>query len=79
MPIYQNQKVIKPNPEDVAREFLDGDSLKKLLEFLGFLKDNKLKLEWKSSNSWSVRYKYKSICYVNLDENEKSWMVDIAN
>jgi hypothetical protein len=74
--LYQKQKAIKPKVEDVAKEFITGDKLKNLSDFLEFLKNNKLTPRWQSSNSWSVRYKNKSVCYVRLNNNEMSWSLD---
>ena len=75
MSLYKNQKAIKPKPEDVAREFIKGDNLKNLFNFIEFLKDNKLTPRWQSYNSWKVMYKNKSVCYVNLDDRENSWRI----
>jgi len=75
MSLYKDQKAAKPKVEDVAGEFIDGDKLNNLLDFIGFLKDNKLTPRWQSYNSWSVRYKNKSVCYVNLNDREGCWMI----
>ena len=76
MSIYKKQKAEKPKVEDVAREFIDGDNLKNLTDFLEFLKSNKLTPHWQSSNSWKCSYKNKSVCYIRLNDREKSWSLD---
>ena len=75
MSLYQSQKAVKPKIEDVAVEIITGDNLKNLMDFLEFLRDNKLTPRWQSSNSWKVTYKNKSVCYVNLLEREGFWMI----
>ena len=75
MSLYKSQKSAKPKVEDVAVELINGDNLENLMDFLKFLKDNKLTPRWQSCNSWSVRYKNKSVCYVNLNDREKVWMI----
>jgi hypothetical protein len=74
--LYQKQKAVKPKIEDVAGDFVTGDNLKNLQDFLGFLKDNKLTPQWQSSNSWKVSYKSKSVCYIRLNDKEKYWSLD---
>ena len=74
--MYQKQKAVKPKVEDVAGDFIGGDRLKNLLDFIGFLKENKLTPRCQSSNSWSVRYKNKSVCYIRLNDRQKSWSLD---
>ena len=66
MSLYQEQKVIKPKVEEAAPEFLSGEKLQNLLSFVEFLKKNKLTPRWQSSNSWSVKYKNKTVCYVKI-------------
>ena len=78
MSLYKDQKETKPKVEDVAAEILDGDKLKNLLNFLAFLKDNKMTPRWQSYNSWKVTYKNKSMCYVNLNERDKVWMIRLS-
>lgn len=73
--LYKKQKELKPKAEDVAAKLIDGNNLKNLMNFLEFLKDNKLTPRWQSSNSWKVTYKNKSVCYVNLNDREKFWMI----
>jgi len=75
MSLYKEQKAAKPKIEDVAGEVIGGDNLKNLLDFLGFLKENKLTPRWQSCNSWKVMCKNKSVCYVNLNDREKFWMI----
>ena len=71
--LYRQQKVIKPKIEDVAKDFIDGDKLKNLMDFLSFLRINKLTPRWQSSNSWKVSYKGKGMCFIKIVGT--SWFV----
>lgn len=73
MSLYQSQKAVKPNVEDVAGDFVHGENLSNLMDFLAFIKENKLKPQWMSSNSWSVKYKGKNVCYIKIIGS--SWYV----
>ena len=73
MPEQIKQKSNKPNIEDIAAERLDGKHLANLLDFLDFLKANKLKLRWHSTDSWAVRYKNKWVCWLILKNDEPLW------
>jgi len=75
MSLYKSQKPKKPKIEDVAKEIIDGDHLKNLLNFLAFLNDNKLTPRWQSGNSWKVVYKNKNVCHINLNDHEGVWMI----
>lgn len=72
---YKKQKAVKPKVEDVAVEILDNDKLQNLLNFIKYLKDNKLTPRWASANSWSIRYKNKGLCYVKIDNQKKFWNI----
>jgi len=73
--LFKKQKAIKPTPEDIAGEIENGDDLRNLMDFLGFLRENKLSPRWQSSNTWSVRYRNKAVCHLRVNYNEKGWRV----
>ena len=52
--------------EDVAKEVLDGDKLKNLLEFLEFLKNIKLTPRRFTNSGWIVKFKGKNVCRIRL-------------
>ena len=52
--------------QDVAKEFLDGDKLKNLLDFLEFLKSIKLTPRRFTNSGWNVKFKGKIICRLRL-------------
>jgi len=67
---YKAQKVQKPKVEDIARELLDEEKLANVLDFLEFLKNNKLTPRWYTTNSWIVKYKNKTVCVIKMN-----WMM----
>ena len=64
---YQAQKELKPKVDDIARELLDEDKLANVLDFLEFLKNNKLTPRWYTANSWSVKHKNKTVCMIKFN------------
>jgi len=73
MALYQDKKAAKPKIEDVAGDFISGDKLKNLMDFVGFLRDNKLTPRWQSSNSWKLSFKGKGVCFIKIIGG--SWFV----
>jgi len=65
--------------EDIAKDFLDGDKLECLMDFLAFLKNNKLTPRRSTSVAWVVRYKGKIVCHVRLLPEEKFWSSKLDN
>jgi len=74
--LYQQQKTVKPLIEDIAGDFIDGDKLRNLLDFLSFLKGHKLTPRWQSGNSWKVSYKGKGVCFIKIVG--ASWFVMLS-
>lgn len=56
--------------EDVAKEFLDDDKLKSLLDFLEFLKNIKLTPRRYTNSGWIVKFKGKTVCRLRLYAKE---------
>ena len=73
MSIYSDQAAVKPKAEDVAGEFIGKERLRDLMDFLGFLQENKLTPRWASWNSWTVKCKGKNVCYIKF--RDASWFV----
>lgn len=42
---------------------IDNDEKQNALDFINYLKLNKLSLQWGSANSWRINYKSKCVCY----------------
>ena len=79
MSLYQSQRVVKPKIEDVAGDYINGNNLKSLMDFLGFLKDNKLSPRWQSGNSWTVQYRGQTVCHIKLDSTIWRIMFSLAS
>ena len=74
MSLYKEQKVVKPKPEDVAGDFLDAERAADLLNFVEFIRTNKIGIQWASANSWALVFKSKrtlghiQIYYLDIQE-----------
>ena len=68
------QKIIKPKIEDSISEYLTGGKKKNALEFIGYLRENKMSPHWNSTNSWKSSYKQKLICFTRVYP-DNSWMI----
>jgi len=67
---YNEQKEIKPLIEDVIPECLDGDMKKNALDFVAYLRANKMKPVHDRINTWKATCKGKVIFYINLRQTE---------
>jgi hypothetical protein len=52
--IYQKQKNVRPKIEDNLGDILEGERLKHALEFITYLRANKMSPAWASENSWKA-------------------------
>ena len=52
--------------ESAVSDLLAGDKLSNILEFYSFLKENKLSVTLTATNSWTVKYKGKRVCYFRV-------------
>ena len=66
MSIYKEQKTSKPKIETVIDDYICEEEQKDLRHFLDFLSANKLTPAWASGNSWAVKYKSKTVCYIKF-------------
>ena len=74
-PLILEQKNTKPNIEDVVGNFLEGDALRNVMDFVAFLRDNNMNPRWSSANSWRVTgKKSKEICSIQLGGAKGAWM-----
>jgi len=68
------QRKPKPKIEDVISEYLDGDMKKVALDFVAYLRENKINPLWSGiNNRWKAVYKCKVLYYINLGREE--WIV----
>ena len=79
------EKALKPKIEDVILETVKDEHQKAALDFVGFIRANKMTPAWASKNAWKVNYKGKVLCYIrtsgtshfyNLDDG--SWHIGFA-
>jgi len=63
---YVEQKNTRPKIEDVACEFLDGEKLKNALNFVAYLRTNKMSPVWASWNHWRISSKGRGVCSVKI-------------
>ena len=54
MSLYQVQKEINPKVEDVISDYLDGEMKRIALDFIAFLRTNKMNPAWTLTNLWKV-------------------------
>ena len=60
------KKTAKPKIEDVICDVLTGDEQKNALDFVAFLRANKMSPGWASTNSWAISYKKQRICFIRM-------------
>jgi len=90
--LAKEQIKTKPKIEDVMNENLDGDILKNALDFVAYLRENKLNPRWTAKNAWWVDYKGKHLFSIRVGPKEpvtwgyglesRSWQIahwDIGN
>jgi len=64
---YKDQKELKPKPEDVAGNILDAERAADILNFIEFIRANKIGIRWISSNSWTLVYKGRRLGYLKIE------------
>jgi len=61
------QHAARPKIDDVICHYLDGETLKKALQFIDNLYSNGMKIKWNDVNVWSVHYRFKHICDIAIE------------
>ena len=56
--------------EDNIKKYLDGDAQKNALDFVMYLRENKISLQQKSMSSWKIVYKTFNVCFIEIKSNE---------
>ena len=62
-----------------TKDILEDEKLNNLLDFLDFLKDNKLTPRRLSSGTWVVKYKGKTVCHLRLKYDDKDWRITLSH
>lgn len=66
---YQQQKTNKPKAEDLINLYLSGELRDAALGLFSFFKENKMTLQWGSTNSFNVNYKGKRITRFTINRD----------
>jgi len=69
--LQQKQIITKPKIDNVINDFLNGDVLTKALDFIDYLKMNKMNPRWSATNAWTVKHKNKRVCITGTRESGK--------
>ena len=82
---HEKKKTAKPRIEDVILDAVKEEYREAALDFVGFIRVNKMTPSWASQNSWKVSYKGQVLCYIRtagtahyhgLDDG--SWHINFA-
>jgi len=69
------QKVHKPMIEDIMPEYLSRNDLRIALNFMAFLRENKISPRYASYNSWVAKSGGKNVCYIKILRNSPGWCI----
>ena len=67
--LAEQQQKTKPKIEDVIVKILDGERQQSALEFVAYLREQKLNPRWTATNAWWVKYKGKNLFSIRLHGN----------
>jgi len=70
---FQEQKALKLKIEEEVPKFLDGEMQQSALDFITYMRANKMQPSWQSTNSWKATHKGQNICVIRLSKG--SWCV----
>jgi len=70
---FGEQKKLKLKIEDEIPKYLDGEMKQSALDFIAYMRANKMQPSWQSTGSWKANFKGQNICVVRLSEG--SWCV----
>jgi hypothetical protein len=63
--IYNDkQPPLKSKMADIIGDLLDGENLNRALDFITYLKNNKISIQWTSTNTWKATKKGVVVCYI---------------
>jgi len=71
---YKDQKNTRPKIEDMVFEFLGKENCENAMAFISYLRENKMSIQWASTNSWKITNKGKNVAYFKLYND--SWFID---
>ena len=59
-------KPTKPLIEDVINEVLTGEAQANALNFVAYLRENKMTPSWFAANAWKVTFRSFTVCFIRL-------------
>lgn len=72
---YEQQKKMKPLLEDIIDSYLKGQLRDNAVEFVNFLRANKMSPQWASTDSYALSYKNRRVCIIKINAGEWSlWL-----
>lgn len=75
MSLYQQQKADHPPIEALIEKHLSGAHRRQALQFLAFMRENRMSPQWGSSNSYNFSSKGRRVCILKLQEDGwQLWM-----
>jgi len=66
---YQKQKAIKPKIEEVIPVLVREENRQAALDFVEYIRNNKMTPSWATTNAWKFNYKGKRAGYLRVSEN----------
>jgi len=74
--VTKEQRKVKPKVEEIILEQLHGETRQVALEFIAYLRANKMSPTWSSKNNWKCSYKGKPLCWVKINHDGRNeWQV----
>jgi len=80
--LAQQQRITKPLIEDVIPEYLDGDMKKSALDFVAYLRKNRMSPSFaRIANAWNNNYKGSGLYYIGLCRQDpygkpRQWVIN---
>ena len=66
--LAEQQQKTKPKIEDVIVEILDGERQQNALNFVAYLREQKLNPRWTATNAWGIKYKGKNLINIRVSK-----------
>lgn len=74
------QKKVRPKIEDIIPQYLEGDMKKSTLDFISYMRANKMSPGWAGfTNAWKAVCKRRCICYIQLGKGKGAASVKNAS
>ena len=74
----KEQKLLKPTPETIAAEVLNGDAQKDIADLCDYIRMNNLQIKWVGKNGWEVATKGMQILRrIRINPIDKYWYVTL--